>query len=178
MKVRKAAGFALIDLIFVVGIIGVLCATAVPPLLQARQAATATSAMASLRAINSAELTFALTCAGGFYAPSLPTLATPPPDTDVGFISPDLSGAYAVMKSNYLIQLDGIPYAGSPPTCNGGRRGDSSRGYASAADSAEPTNRRFFASNADQVIWEDTASMFDDMPEIGEPPSGHPVTKW
>ena len=80
--VRRTDGFALIDLLFVVGIIGVLCGTAVPPLLEARQAATATSAMASLRAINSAELTFAITCGSGFYAPSLPLLATPPPSTD------------------------------------------------------------------------------------------------
>jgi type II secretory pathway pseudopilin PulG len=46
---RKAAGFALLDLIFTMGIIGVLAATATPRLLAARQAAGSASAIGSLR---------------------------------------------------------------------------------------------------------------------------------
>src|SRR5262245_45236880 len=74
MKARSAHGFALIDLIFVCGIIGVLAVIAMPRLLLAKQAAGAASAIGSLRAIDSSQLTFALTCGGGFYAPSLTVL--------------------------------------------------------------------------------------------------------
>jgi type II secretory pathway pseudopilin PulG len=178
--VRKTGGFALIDLIFVCGIIGVLCATAVPRLLMARQAASASSAVASLRTINSAELSFALSCAGGFYATTLPVLGSPPlgTGTEASFISPDLSGAMSVLKSGYLVQLDGVPYPGSPLPCNGGRPGGQSRGYAAAADPSEPGNLRFFATNADGVIWEDTASLYAAMPELGDPPSGAPLNHW
>ncbi len=178
--VRKDNGFMLIDLIFVCGIIGVLAATSVPRLLLARQAASATSAIATMRTINSAELSFALTCAGGFYATNLPTLGAPPlgAGDDAAFISPDLSGANSVLKSGYLIQLDGVPYPGSPGACNGLARGGMSRGYAAAADPSEPGNFRFFATNADGVIWEDKASLFVDMPEIGDPPVGAPLNHW
>lgn len=178
--VQQEKGFALIDLIFVCGILGVLCATALPRLLSAKQAASATSAIATLRSLNSAELSFALTCAGGFYATALPDLGRPPlgSGAEAAFISPDLGGAVSVIKSGYLIQLDGIPFAGSTPSCNGGRPGGQSRGYAAAADSIEPGNLRFFAVNADGVIWEDTASLFAAMPEFGDSPSGAPMNHW
>src|SRR6202051_2842753 len=78
VRMRQAQGFALIDLIFVCGIIGVLCSIALPRLLLAKQAAGSASAIGSMRAINSAQLTFALTCGAGFYAPSLTTLGTLP----------------------------------------------------------------------------------------------------
>ena len=78
MNIRKAHGFALIDLIFVCGMIGLLSSIAVPKMLMARQSAAAASAIGSLRAINSGELTYALTCASGFYAPNLTTLGAPP----------------------------------------------------------------------------------------------------
>jgi hypothetical protein len=176
--VRKAHGFALIDLIFVCGIIGVLCATALPRLLMARQAASATSAIASLRTLNSAELSFALTCAGGFYATDLTKLGTAPPGSNEAFVSEDLGKAVSVVKSGYLIQLDAVPYAGAPQACNGGSRGESARGYAAAADPVEPGNQRFFATNADSVIWEDTSSLYMSMPELGTPPAGAALNHW
>ena len=43
MTIRKEQGFALIDLIFVCGIIGLLCSIALPRLLLAKQAAGAAS---------------------------------------------------------------------------------------------------------------------------------------
>ena len=75
MAIRKTdSGFALLDMIFVCGLIGILSGIAVPKLLLAKQAAGAASAIGSMRAINSAELTYALTCGSGFYAPNLPSL--------------------------------------------------------------------------------------------------------
>src|SRR2546428_13754575 len=85
--IRISRGFALIDLIFVCGIIGVLVGIAIPRLTAAKAAAGAVSAVGSLRAINSAELTLALTCGNGFYAPSLTTLWTAPPGSHEPLIS-------------------------------------------------------------------------------------------
>jgi type II secretory pathway pseudopilin PulG len=119
MSVRKAQGFALIDVIFVCGIIGLLASIALPRLLTAQQAAGAASAVGSMRAINSAQLTFALTCGSGFYSPDLPTLGTPPIGQREAFITPGLSSAATINKSGYVIQMTATAFAGAPPTCNG-----------------------------------------------------------
>src|SRR5262249_1291337 len=78
-RLRPAESFLPVDWSFVHGALGVRSAIAFPRLLLACQSAGAASALGSLRSISSAELTFALTCGGGFYAPSLPDLGTPPP---------------------------------------------------------------------------------------------------
>ena len=173
MAIRRANGFALIDLIFVCGMIGLLCSIAVPRLLLAKQAAGAASAIGSMRAINSAELTYALTCGFGFYAPDLTTLGTLPPGSNEPFISPDLGSANTTTKSGYLIQLTGTPFAGAPSTCNGLMTGAAAQGFRSAADPADSTNTRYFGSNSNAIVYEDVSSLFAVMPEVGEPLSGH-----
>jgi len=173
---RLADGFALIDLIFVCGLIGMLCAIALPRLLLAKQAAGAASAIGSMRAINSAQLTYALTCGSGFYAPNLSTLGVPPIGSNEAFLPPGLSGADVVQKSGYTIRLDAEPFAGAPATCNGLAAGAAGRSFRAAADPTEPNNLRFFATNAGSLIFESTSSLFATMPEIGEPPTGHPLT--
>jgi len=172
---RNAQGFALIDLLFVCGIIGVLASTALPSLLLAKQAASAASALASMRSINSAELTYALTCGNGFYAPNLTTLGIAPPGSREPFISGGLGASDTVAKSGYIIQLAVVPYAGAPASCNGVAAGDGGQGYKAAADPSEPTNKRYFATNANAAVFEDNVSLFAVMPEIGEPSSGHVI---
>ena len=175
VRTNKAQGFALIDLIFVCGIIGLLASIALPRLLLAKQMAGAASAIGSMRALNSAQLTFALTCGSGFYAPKLTTLGTPPPGTNEPYVSGGLGLSDTVIKSNYVIQMVSAAYAGSPGTCNGLAPGESGQGFRAAADPASPGNPRFFGTNANNLIYEDTATLFVDMPEVGEPPSGHPL---
>src|SRR5437868_2120720 len=119
VKLAKAQGFALIDLIFVCGIIGLLCGIALPRLLLARQTAYSASAVASMRAINSAELTYALTCGNGFYAPNLTTLGTAPPGSREPFISGGLGASDTVTKAGYVIQVSATAFGGAPDTCNG-----------------------------------------------------------
>jgi type IV pilus assembly protein PilA len=172
---KKAQGFALIDLIFVCGIIGLLCSIVMPRLLLARQAAGAASAIGSMRAINSAQLTFALTCGSGFYAPSLTALGTAPPGSNEAYIAPGLGQSDTVTKSGYIIQMNGAPYADAPGSCNGVAPGTASQGFRAAADPASIGNIRFFGTNAGNMIYEDTSTLFVVMPEVGESPAGHPL---
>ena len=58
-----------------------------------------------MRAINSGELTYALSCGGGFYAPTLTALGTAPPLSKEAFISADLGMADTVTKSGYIVNL-------------------------------------------------------------------------
>jgi type II secretory pathway pseudopilin PulG len=170
MAIRKAQGFALIDLIFVCGIIGLLSSIAVPRLMLAQQAAGAASAIGSMRSIASSQLTYALSCGSGFYAIDLTTLGTPPPGSNEPFITPALSTGNTVMRSGYLFQLEGLPYPGAPSTCNGTPEG--AQGFRAGADSTAPTNVRFFAVNASGMIYEHNLTLYAAMPEVGAPPFG------
>lgn len=174
-KHGNASGFALIDLLFVCGIIGVLCSIALPRLLLAKQVAGAASAVASMRAINSAQLTYALTCGNGFYAPNLTTLGIAPPGSQEPFLSGGLTTSDSVIKSGYTITLDGVPYTGAPPTCNGLGQNEAAQGFRAAADPIEPTNPRFFATNSSSFIYEHSSSLFATMPEVGESLVGTPL---
>jgi type II secretory pathway pseudopilin PulG len=174
VKRHSAAGFALIDLIFVCGIIGVLAAIATPRLLLAKQAAGAASAIGSLRAINSSQLTFALTCGGGFYAPKLSVLGTPPPGSNQAYISPSLGMADIVTISGFNIEVQATPYVGAPGSCNGLAANTAGQAFRAGADPIDGS-QRFFATNANAQIWEDSAPLFVTMPEFGDPASGHPL---
>jgi hypothetical protein len=81
-----------------------------------------------LRAINSAELTFALTCGSGFYAPNLTTLGTPPPGSNEPFIGGGLGEADVINKSGYTIQVEGTALGTAPAACNGLAAGMASKG--------------------------------------------------
>jgi prepilin-type N-terminal cleavage/methylation domain-containing protein len=71
---RGESGFTLIDMLFVIALIGLLSTLAIPGLMRARGAAQSASALGSMKVINSAQLSFAITCGVGFYSPELQTL--------------------------------------------------------------------------------------------------------
>jgi type II secretory pathway pseudopilin PulG len=173
MRTRDQRGFALIDLVFVCGLIGLLAGIAMPRMLMARQSAGAASAIGSLRAVNSAQLSYAFGCGAGFYAPRLTVLGTPPPGTNEAFITPSLGGADVVQHSGYTLQMTGTPVAQAPGSCNGTSMGEGTQGFKAANDPIEAGNFRFFGTNANMTIYEDSVTLWDDMPENGEPSVGH-----
>ena len=74
----KKKGFSLIELLIVVAIILIIAAIAIPNLLRSRIAANEASATASLRTLNTAEVTYASTYNSGFTS-TLNQLETPSP---------------------------------------------------------------------------------------------------
>jgi competence protein ComGC len=178
VRIRSTAGFALIDLLFVCGIIGLLSGIALPRLMAAKGSAQAASAISTLRVISSAEVAFAITCGSGFYAPSLTTLGAPPAGTAEGFVKGDLAAADVVSKSGYQFQIFSTPFAGAPDTCSNIGVGMTGLAFKAGADPLDVVNApRYFGSNAGNTIWDDVAPLFPTMPEAGDPPSGHPIQR-
>jgi prepilin-type N-terminal cleavage/methylation domain-containing protein len=174
-QARSESGFTLIDMLFVIAILALLSTLAIPGLMRARGSAQSASALGTVRVVNSAQLSFAITCGFGFYSPDLPRLGVRPPLATEAFLAPEMSSGATFIKSGYSFSMGAVPVPGAPASCNGLAAGAASAGYALVADPLDKTAGRYFGTNADATIFEDVGSYLATMPETGAPPGGAPI---
>ncbi|HEY5619983.1 MAG TPA: type II secretion system protein [Vicinamibacterales bacterium] len=162
---RQSSGFTLVELLFVVAIIGLLAAISVPGLMRGRMSANEASAVASMRTLTSAQAAFASTCGGGGYANSLSDLAQPPPAGSAAFISADLAAAdpAGVPKSGYVFTITGggSSVIAAADTCNGAADDSVTQFFAQGDPSGSSTGSRFFGADESGQIRQDTAQLPD-----------------
>jgi prepilin-type N-terminal cleavage/methylation domain-containing protein len=175
-----AKGFTVLEMVIVVGVIGLLTAIAVPSLVRARMAANEVSALASLRTINGAQVAYRASCGGGLYAPSLAELGGVP-GVGAAFLGKDLvpSSGSTVDKSGYEIALEGTGEAidRAADACTGSPGALLRQGYfASAAPlSTATTGRRYFGTSEHQTVFQNNSAI-SGISSTGRPsPGGAPV---
>ena len=110
---RKQKGFSLIELLIVVAIILIIAAIAIPNLLRARIAANESSAVASIRTLNTAQISYNSAYPTVGFASSMGALAgtscAPPSSSGACLIDTQLSSGN---KSGYSFAISGV--SGTP----------------------------------------------------------------
>jgi type IV pilus assembly protein PilA len=139
---RKQKGFSLIELLIVVAIILIIAAIAIPNLLRARIAANESSAVASVRTVNTAQITYNSSYSTVGFASSLTNLAgtscAPPSSAGACLIDTQLAGG---TKSGYSFAISGS--TGTPT---------STYQVIASPITANQTGVRYFCSFADAVV--------------------------
>jgi len=139
---RKQKGFSLIELLIVVAIILIIAAIAIPNLLRARIAANESSAVASVRTLNTAQISYNSAYPTVGFSSTLASLSSngcaPPDSTQACLIDSQLASG---TKSGYSFALSGV--TGTPAST-----------YQTIATplTVNQTGVRYFCSFADAVV--------------------------
>lgn len=154
---ERDRGFSLIELLIVVAIILIIAAIAVPDLLKSRQAAQQASAVGSLRAINTAEITYASTYNTG-YSRTLDVLDNTSPVTSIssaGLIDSVLASG---VKSGYKFFYVSCPTTPGPDdgTMTNGTCAEVSTYQVVANPAGGPNTGNFYFTDASGVIRQNT----------------------
>jgi prepilin-type N-terminal cleavage/methylation domain-containing protein len=168
------AGFTLVELLIVVSIIALLAAVSMALYRNARVRGDEAGAVASLRAINDAQFAYAQSCGNQHYAPTLVSLGKPMPTSGQAFLSLDLAATDPVVHQGYQIALGGTALTDGTQSCTGEPPVSA---YQVTADPVTPglSGIRYFATNADRALFEDTVTFVGTMPETGAPPHGSEI---
>ena len=149
---RCARGFTLLELVIVILLIGIVAALAIPMLMRARMSGNEAAAIATMRAIISAQTDFS--AANGGFADTLDTLGAGCPGSSIPFIGGGID-AQDVVRSGYrFAAVAGFGATQGPNDCFGNPTRTTY--YASAIPAATTSGRRAFATNATAMVWQNS----------------------